>query len=128
MNVRDRTTSYTVTTTQKQQKQQDNLALKNMSALQERNTNAQAISSPPAKADAAGAEMRDEKVFDQAVEGNGYVLYSWIPRWDKSDQFARTRQAYISPSDSIMSPASQKLSSFKQKQINKQYDFPRRAL
>lgn len=28
---------------------------------------------------------------------------------------------YVSPSDAIMSPASQKLSSFKQRQINKQY-------
>ncbi|GAB7357252.1 hypothetical protein MBLNU459_g8230t2 [Dothideomycetes sp. NU459] len=29
-------------------------------------------------------------------------------------------QAYVSPSDAIMSPASQKLSSFKQRQLNKQ--------
>lgn len=28
--------------------------------------------------------------------------------------------AYVSPSDAIMSPASQKLSSFKQRQMNKQ--------
>ncbi|GAB7322951.1 hypothetical protein MBLNU13_g05486t2 [Cladosporium sp. NU13] len=37
---------------------------------------------------------------------------------------------YVSPSDNIMSPASQKLSSFKQRQINKQNgsDSTRRAL
>jgi len=32
--------------------------------------------------------------------------------------------AYVSPSDAIMSPASQKLSSFKQRQMNKQMGAP----
>ncbi|KAK8213172.1 hypothetical protein M8818_002470 [Zalaria obscura] len=33
-------------------------------------------------------------------------------------------QSYVSPSDAIMSPASQKLSSFKQRQMNKQMGAP----
>ncbi|GAM90860.1 hypothetical protein ANO11243_089060 [Dothideomycetidae sp. 11243] len=37
------------------------------------------------------------------------------------------KQTYVSPSDAIMSPASKKLSDFKQKQINKQ-SMPRRSL
>jgi hypothetical protein len=41
----------------------------------------------------------------------------------------RSNPLYVSPSDNIMSPASQKLSSFKQRQINKNGgDSTRRAL
>ncbi|KAJ9628504.1 hypothetical protein H2203_002403 [Taxawa tesnikishii (nom. ined.)] len=36
-----------------------------------------------------------------------------------NEENGKPSQSYVSPSDAIMSPASQKLSSFKQKQINK---------
>ena len=43
-------------------------------------------------------------------------------RWYISlTQYLNSSGTYVSPSDAIMSPASQKLSSFKQRQINKQY-------
>ncbi|KAF2861889.1 hypothetical protein K470DRAFT_256434, partial [Piedraia hortae CBS 480.64] len=51
----------------------------------------------------------------------------YVAEWDASIPFAdRSRFAskyngtYVSPSDSIMSPASEKLAGFKQKQISKQ--------
>ncbi len=39
---------------------------------------------------------------------------------ETNDHSRKQSTSYISPSDSILSPASQKLSSFKQKQITKQ--------
>ncbi|KAK5166300.1 uncharacterized protein LTR77_008561 [Saxophila tyrrhenica] len=83
-----------------------------MSALSDRDTNVQPTSSPIAaeKQTAEGAEnmAHDASNTKQSAEQKFSL---------NNDKQSAT---YISPSDSILSPASQKLSNFKQKQITKQ--------
>ncbi|KAF2151130.1 hypothetical protein K461DRAFT_314045 [Myriangium duriaei CBS 260.36] len=84
--------------------------------------------------------LRDRDINAQAtntnkpVEGKHMMSSESIPQSTCQDYEERLKddessqkQAYVSPSDAIMSPASKKLSDFKQKQINKQ-SMPRRSL
>ncbi|KAK5121916.1 hypothetical protein LTR85_004488 [Meristemomyces frigidus] len=78
-----------------------------MSALQDRNSNTQATSHPAAEEQmASGAENEPEEAGQHKQ-----VL-------DHKD--AKQCGTYVSPSDAILSPASEKLAGFKQRQINKQ--------
>ncbi|KAK4981967.1 hypothetical protein LTR66_009566 [Elasticomyces elasticus] len=75
--------------------------------LGDRDTNAQTQSNP------FTMEKHAEENKPKGMDYHRQVLENRLK--ENGDQ----NHTYISPSDSIMSPASQKLSSFKQKQINK---------
>ncbi|KAK6442447.1 hypothetical protein LTR95_001319 [Oleoguttula sp. CCFEE 5521] len=90
-----------------------------MSALQDRSAN----TSMPTEVSSTTRAPGEENVAEVQAQEHRKVV-------EQKKNDSDGRQPYISPSDSIMSPASQKLSSFKQKQINKQSgsDSTRRSL
>ncbi|KAM0719121.1 hypothetical protein Q7P37_005026 [Cladosporium fusiforme] len=93
-----------------------------MPALSTCDSNAPRMSSPFQSLNATAAASGQENQA-QEVQQHKQVLEQ-KPAVDKNNPL------YVSPSDAIMSPASQKLSSFKQRQINKQNgsDSTRRSL
>nr|OQO32178.1 hypothetical protein B0A51_00547 [Rachicladosporium sp. CCFEE 5018] len=84
-----------------------------MSALQDRSANTSMPSAENAKTSAPGEENA------KAVQAKEHKKLTEQKQSESDGYVNSISQPYISPSDSIMSPASQKLSSFKQKQINK---------
>ncbi|EME43138.1 hypothetical protein DOTSEDRAFT_173806 [Dothistroma septosporum NZE10] len=77
-----------------------------MSALADRDTNAQMASNKAEtheKPKVAGTENKSQRSLQQQIANSN-----------------ATGDKYISPSDAILSPASQKLAGFKQRQMNKQ--------
>ncbi|KAK4501286.1 hypothetical protein PRZ48_007093 [Zasmidium cellare] len=79
-----------------------------MAALTNRDTNVQMAAAQP--------EMNEKQQKSVGEENKGQrTLQQQI-----ADQNNKQSGNYISPSDAILSPASQKLAGFKQRQINKQ--------
>ncbi|KAK3717765.1 hypothetical protein LTR37_005536 [Vermiconidia calcicola] len=84
-----------------------------MAALIDRDTNAQPTSNPT-KDPEKPAIGEENKPQDGRQQYNYQVLEKAVAESNGKSNH------YISPSDAIMSPASQKLSGFKQRQIDKQ--------
>ncbi|KXL43645.1 hypothetical protein M433DRAFT_157224 [Acidomyces richmondensis BFW] len=85
-----------------------------MFALSSRDPNEQQLSNPSATEKQAANGVENE----QGITEQRNPLFQQMD--DGKDGYRKQNGAYVSPSDAIMSPASQKLASFKQKQINKQ--------
>ncbi|CAK3836550.1 Hypothetical predicted protein [Lecanosticta acicola] len=83
-----------------------------MSALQDRDTNVQMASSN------ANTTNTSEKQQQMATGGENKAQRTLEQRI--ADANNKQSGPYISPSDAILSPATQKLAGFKQRQINKQ--------
>lgn len=101
-----------------------------MSALTDRNANAQTTSHPTGdnkQQVAAGVENSKMAENGQQTLGQKFSINDkyGIQGTIGTGSVKLTRNSksvsYVSPSDAILSPASQKLAGFKQKQINKQY-------
>lgn len=103
-----------------------------MSALTDRDTNLQPTSHPSIseKQAPAGEEnqpqdmQQHKKLLDhKSVDSDGCGHFKvQVDVRLRLMMCRKSSQTYISPSDAILSPASQKLADFRQKQINKQYD------
>ncbi|KAL1590373.1 hypothetical protein WHR41_00671 [Cladosporium halotolerans] len=93
-----------------------------MPALFTRDPNAPTMSNPFQSSETVAAAVGQENQMQDAQQ-HKQVL-------EKKGAADKNNPHFVSPSDAIMSPASQKLSSFKQRQINKQNggDSTRRSL
>ena len=101
-----------------------------MSALTDRDVNAQPTSNPTttekrasAGEDASKEPQQNKQLFQHIAQNNAYAALAFKSPWritTANKSYSKPGQSYISPSDAILSPASKKLSDFKQKQINKQ--------
>ncbi|EMC97364.1 hypothetical protein BAUCODRAFT_33083 [Baudoinia panamericana UAMH 10762] len=82
-----------------------------MAALTARDTNVPPPSNP------ASTKKQSVEGVENVPQSSSHNVHS-NPKLNVDD--GKQSAAYISPSDAILSPASQKLSTFKQRQINKQ--------